>query len=487
MDSAAVRVSQPDPSLYNEDLAPVPKEKRTWDWINYSTIWMGMVHNIVSYELAASLLSIGMSVWQALGAVILSNVVLIAVVWLNSVAGTKYGLPFPVLIRASFGYRGAHIPVMIRAFIGIFWFAAQAYAGSKAVGAIITVLYPGWASLGDIMFLGMGLQDWIGFAVFWLLHAWVISHGMERVRHFEMWAGPLVIVLGFGLVGWAIKVAHGVGPLFAIQGTLSGGPFWNSFFLSVTGLIGVLATLVLNIPDLTRYSRSQKDQVLGQAIGLPVMMTVFAFMSILITAGTIVAFGKPITNPVEILLQFKNPFVILLGAFSLLVATLSVNIVANVVSPAYDLVNLLPSKLNFVQAGMISIIIGLFFAPWLWFDNAGTIYMILGAIGGTLGPVAGIMITDYYWVRGRQYNVDSFFSKEGEFRYANGWNPQAFIALGIGVVAALIGLFVPALAAVYTYNWFVGIVVGGLAYTFLMRASLNRSMKNSIGGGVNTP
>lgn len=479
MDSASDRIVNPDPSLYNEDLAPVPKERRTWDWINYSTIWMGMVHNIVSYELAASLLALGMSVWQALGAVILSNVVLIAAVWLNSVAGTKYGLPFPVLIRASFGYRGAHIPVLIRAFVGIFWFAAQAYAGSKAVGAIITVVYPGWASLGRISLLGMGLQDWIGFAVFWLLHAWVISHGMERIRHFEMWAGPLVIILGFGLVGWAIHAAGGLGPLFAIQGTMSGGTFWNSFFLSVTGLIGVLATLVLNIPDLTRYSRSQKDQVLGQAIGLPVMMTVFAFMSILITAGTIIAFGKPITDPVQVLLQFKNPLVVLLGAFSLLVATLSVNIVANVVSPAYDLVNLLPTKLNFVKAGMASIIIGLFFAPWLWFDNASTIYTILGAIGGTLGPVAGIMLTDYYWVRRSHYDVNRLFMKQGEFSYIKGWNPNALIAMAVGVVAALIGLFVPALSAVYTYNWFVGIAVGGLVYTLLMRSSLSRQVQSA--------
>ncbi|GGA29421.1 NCS1 family nucleobase:cation symporter-1 [Paenibacillus physcomitrellae] len=476
METVSSRVNHPDPSLYNEDLAPVPKEKRTWDWINYSTIWMGMVHNIVSYELAASLLGMGMNVWQALSAVILSNIVLIAAIWLNSTAGTKYGLPFPVLIRASFGYHGAHFPVMIRAFVGIFWFAAQAYAGSKAVGAIISVIYPGWDSLGRIAFLGMGLQDWISFGVFWLLHAWVISHGMERVRHFEMWAGPLVIVLGFGLVGWAIRAAGGVGPLFSIQGTLSGGSFWNSFFLSVTGLIGVLATLVLNIPDLTRYSRSQKDQVVGQAIGLPVMMTVFAFMSIMITAGTIIAFGKPITNPVDILLQFHHPVVILLGAISLLVATLSVNIVANVVSPAYDLVNLLPKKLNFVKAGMLSIVIGLFFAPWLWYDNSSTIYTILGAIGGTLGPVAGIMITDYYWVRRRHYDISSLFSKQGDFSYVRGWNPHAYIAMAVGVVAALIGLFVPALSVVYTYNWFVGILVGGLVYTLLMRGELTKSV-----------
>ncbi|WP_035323797.1 NCS1 family nucleobase:cation symporter-1 [Peribacillus kribbensis] len=479
MDSNSNSVINPNPSLYNDDLAPVPKEKRTWGWVSYSMIWMGMVHNIVSYELAGSLIAMGMSVWQALGAVLLSNVALIAAIWLNSAAGTKYGLPFPVLIRASFGYKGAHIPVLIRAFVAIFWFAVQTYAGSKAVGAVIGVIYPGWQSLSHYSFLGMAVNDWIGFGTFWLLHAWVISHGMERVRRFEMWAGPLVIILGLGLVYWAVDTANGFGPLFAVPHTLSGGEFWKNFFLSVTGMIGVLATLVLNIPDLTRFSRSQKDQLIGQGIGLPLMMTFFAFMSIMITAGTIIAFGKPITDPVALLTQFDNPIVVLLGAFSLLIATLSVNVVANVVSPAYDLINLIPSKLNFVKAGLISIVIGLFFAPWLWFNNANSIFTIVGAIGGMLGPVSGIMIVDYFIIRKKQYDLNSFFIKEGQYSYNNGWNPRAFLATVIGVIVALIGLFVPSLASLYTYNWFLGIAVGGLSYYLLMRRTESLPLQSS--------
>jgi cytosine/uracil/thiamine/allantoin permease len=189
-----------DPNLYNEDLAPVTKEKRNWDWINFSTVWMGMVHNIVAYETAGSLLGLGMSVWQALATVIVANIVLIVAMWLNGIAGAKYGLPFPVLIRASFGYKGAHIPVLIRAFVAIFWFAVQAYAGSKAVGAVLGVLIPGWNSLEAYHFLGMGLNEAIAVALFWILHAYIISHGIERVKFFELWAGPLVIVLGLGLV-----------------------------------------------------------------------------------------------------------------------------------------------------------------------------------------------------------------------------------------------------------------------------------------------
>ncbi|MCM2533316.1 NCS1 family nucleobase:cation symporter-1 [Neobacillus pocheonensis] len=471
MDSNSNRIINPDPSLYNEDLAPVPKEKRNWGWGSYSMLWMGMIHNIVSYELAGSLIAMGMSTWQALAAVILSNVALIVAIWFNSAAGTKYGLPFPVLIRASFGYKGAHLPVMIRAFVAIFWFSVQAYIGSKAVGAVISVVYPGWVSIGEYTFWGMGLNDWIAFGTFWLLHAWVISHGMERVRRFELWAGPLVIVLALGLVYWALKVAHGFGPIFSVQSKFSGGDFWKSFFLAVTGMIGAFATLILNIPDLTRFSKSQKDQIIGQAVGLPIMMTFFGLMSIIITVGTTIAFGKPITDPVALLLQFKSqPIVVLLGAFALLIATLSVNVVANVVSPAYDLMNLMPSKLNFVKAGIISIVIGVFFAPWLWFTNANSIFTLAGAVGGTLGPVAGIMIVDYFWVRKCQYDLNSFFVKEGQYTYRNGWNPRAYVAMALGVVVALIGLVVPSLQSLYTYNWFLGIAVGGLSYYFLMRS-----------------
>jgi nucleobase:cation symporter-1, NCS1 family len=459
---------EPDPGLYNSDLAPTPLEKRNWSWLNYSTIWMGMVHNIVSYELAGSLIGLGMNAWQALAAVIASNVVLIAAIWLNSVCGTKYGLPFPVLIRAAFGYRGAHVPVLIRAFVAIFWFSVQAYAGSKAVGAVIGLIFPGWVSLGHIHLLGAGLNDLISFAIFWLVHAYVILHGMERIKYFELWAGPLVIILGLGLVIWAIHAAHGLGPIFSIPATLPSTHFWATFFLSVSGMIGVLATLVLNIPDLTRFAGSQRDQVIGQAVGLPIMMTFFAFMSVIITSGTVIAFGKPIFDPVQLLLHFKNPIVVLVGAFSLLIATVSVNVVANVVSPAYDLTNLFPRKLNFVKGGILSIFIGVLFAPWAWYNNSDSILTVIGAIGGTLGPVAGIMISDFYLIHRRNYDVESLFVKDGAYAFQHGWNPRAFIAMILGIIVALIGLFVPSLHALYAYNWFLGVGVGAVAYLALM-------------------
>jgi len=290
----------------------------------------------------------------------------------------------------------------------------------------------------------------------------------------------LVIVLGLGLTAWAIHTAHGLGPIFSEPSKLSWGKFWPLFGLSVTGLVGVCSTLVLNIPDFTRFSRSQKDQIIGQTLGLPVTAILFAVMSIVITSGTVIAFGQPIWDPVQLLQKFGNPIVLALGAFALLVATLSVNVAANVVSPAYDLVSLFPRKLNFVRAGMVSIVVSLFFAPWLWFNNAGTIFNVLGSIGGSLGPVAGIMLADFYVVRSRQYDLDAFYSKSGEYAYQGGWNIKALVALGLGLTVAFIGLVIPALQVLYTYSWFLGISVGFVSYAMMMWSTRSRVSFNLV-------
>ena len=457
-----------DPGLYNDDLRPVEAEERNWTWVNYTTVWMGMVHNIVAYVTAASLLSLGMSAGQAILTVVTANVVLILAMCANSVAGAKYGLPFPVLIRAAFGAKGAQVPVIVRAAVAMFWFAVQTYAGSVAINAILGELIPGWKNL-DSEFLGMGLNNWLSFGLFWILHVYVINHGMSRVKFFELWAGPLVIVMALVLVAWAISKANGLGPLFEQPAKVHGAAFWALFGTSVTGLIGVWSTLVLNIPDFTRFSRSQRDQVIGQTIGLPVTTVLFSLMSIIITSGTVVAFGKPIADPVQLLIAFDNPWVLIFGGFALLVATLSVNIAANVVSPAYDLVNLFPRRLNFVKAGVISTVLAIVFVPWLWFDDAERVYNVLNVIGGALGPVAGIMLVDFFLVRRKQYDLASFYTRDGAFQYSNGWNARGLLALAVGLVVGLIGHVVPALDGLNDYSWFIGLAVGGAAYYVLMK------------------
>jgi len=470
MSAVATRTGQGatlDPDLYNEDLRPVQASERNWTWLNYCTVWMGMVHNIVSYTAAASLIALGMSVWQAIFTVITANVILILAMCANGVAGAKYGLPFPVLMRAAFGYKGAQIPVFVRAAVAMFWFAVQTYAGSVAINAIIGALIPVWTHL-NVDLIGMGINNWISFIIFWALHLLIIKHGMARVRFFELWAGPLVIVMLLGLVVWALNKAHGFGPLFHQPSKVHGHAFWILFGASVTGLIGTWSTLVLNIPDFTRFSRSQKDQMIGQTVGLPLTALVFSFMSILITSGTVAAFGQSVANPVELLIRMHSTPVLILGGVALLIATLSVNIAANVVSPAYDLVNMFPRRLTFVSAGIISTAIAVVFVPWLWFQHADRVFKVLNIIGGTLGPVAGIMIVDFFLLRKQSYDVRSFYTRSGEYAYRAGWNVRGLLALGLGLFAALAGNIIPGLGGLANYAWFIGIAVGGLAYYLAM-------------------
>ncbi len=470
MSAAATSVPQGaenDPQLYNDDLRPTPSSQRNWTWLNYSTVWMGMVHNIVAYTTAASLIALGMSVWQALLTVITANVILILAMCANGVAGAKYGLPFPVLMRAAFGYKGAQIPVFARAAVAMFWFAVQTYAGSVAINAIIGAVIPAWHHLGTT-FLGMGINNWISFVIFWALHLVIIRHGMTRVRFFELWAGPLVLVMGLCLVGWALYHAHGFGPLFHQPSKVHGHAFWVLFGTSVTGLIGIWSTLVLNIPDFTRFSRSQRDQMIGQTVGLPITTLVFSFMAILITSGTVAAFGHPVANPVELLIRMHSTPVLILGGIALLIATLSVNVAANVVSPAYDLVNMFPRRLTFVSAGIISTVLAVFFVPWLWFQHADRVYKILNVIGGALGPLAGIMLIDFFLLRRRSYDVRSLYTRFGKYAYQSGWNVRGLLALAVGLFAALAGNVIPGLGGLANYAWFIGLAVGGLAYYLAM-------------------
>lgn len=455
----------PDPSLFNDDLAPMTGTNKNWTWWTYSTMWMGIVHNLVAWQVAAHLMAVGMSFWQAFACVSVAYLIAFIAILFNSYSGSKYGVPFPVLIRASFGTKGAKLPVFIRAVLGVFWFGVHMYLGSMAVGAILGASFPAWESMGAHRVLGMGLNDFIAFVITWLLHAYIITHGIERVRKFESWAGPLVMLLGLGLVWWAIDKADGVGNLVSIPSTVSGTEFWITFFLGMSALLGTVATLILNISDLTRFSRSQKDHIIGQGIGMPVMFIFFSTMALLTTAGTMIAFDKPITNPIDVLIQFDQPFIVILGAVSILVSTLSVNVATNGVAVGYDLTSLMPEKLDFRKSALIAIILGALSAPWLWYQEGGSFDLIMGAIGATMGPVLGVMLVDFFVIRRLRYDLDSLFVHNGEY---GGWNKYAIISFGIGIIAAFIGLIIPSLRILYSFNWFLGVGVSGLVYLCLM-------------------
>lgn len=456
---------KPDPSLYNSDLAPMTGANKNWTWWSYSAIWMGIVHNLVAWQVAAHLMAVGLSFWQAFTCVLVAYSIAFIAILFNSYSGSKYGVPFPVLIRAAFGTKGAHLPVFIRAILGVFWFGVHMYLGSMAVNAILGASFSFWEGLGQHRFLGMGLNNFIAYVITWLLHAYIITHDIERVRKFENWAGPLVMIVGLGLVGWAINKGNGFGNLVSIPSTVSGSEFWITFFLGMSALLGTVATLILNISDLTRFSRSQKDHMIGQGLGMPIMFIIFSAMALLTTAGTMIAFGKPITNPIDVLTQFNHPFIVILGAVSILMSTLSVNVGTNGVAVGYDLTSLMPKKLNFSRSALIAIIIGAISAPWLWYQEGGSFDFVMGAVGATMGPVLGVMLVDFFFIRKQTYDLDHLFIHNGKY---GGWNVHAVLSFAIGVIAAFIGLIIPSLSILYSFNWFIGVGIAGLSYLLLM-------------------
>lgn len=463
MSFEALSASVVDPNLYNADLAPVAPAKRDWTWVNMSTVWMGMVHNVVAYETAAGLMALGMSAWQALSATFLANFVIFIALWFNAKSGTRYGIPFCVLIRSAFGPRGAQVPVVLRGFIGIFWFAVMAYAGSQALDAMIGALIPAFKTL-TASFLGMNLQGWLAVALFWLLHAWIVSHGVHRIKNFELLAGPLVLFVALLATLWGLHVSHGIGSIFAQPSHLSGEKGLLIYAGAVTGLIGGWSCFAVNIPDLSRFVRSDRDQMIGQLIGLPITAVIFAAMSVMVTSATIIVYGKPIWNPVDLLMAFDNRWILLLGGATVVIATLSVNVAANILPACYDLANLFPRRLNFARASVVVLLLGLLFAPWLWYRNAASIFHVLIAIGGLLGPVTGIMLADYFVVRRRYYNVADLFRYDGLYAAFDGWNVAGILAFLVGGAAALSGLFIPALKPAYAFSWFIGLGVGAGVY-----------------------
>ncbi|MBB3173529.1 NCS1 family nucleobase:cation symporter-1 [Endobacter medicaginis] len=463
----AERPSWADAGLYNPDLAPVPQAQRDWSWVNMATVWMGMVHNVVVYEAAAGLMALGLTAWESLAAVAVGYAVLFLAMWFNARAGTRYGLPFCVLIRSAFGPHGGQVPVVLRGFCAIFWVSVQGYAGAQALDAMLAALSPGWAAIGGAV-LGMSLRLWLAMALFWALHAWIVSHGVHRIRNFELVAGPAVIAVGACATAWGLHVAHGLGPLFAVPPGHHPAS-WTTFFVGVTGMIGVWSTFAVNIPDLSRFARSERDQALGQLIGLPITAVVFMAMSVITTSATVIVFGHAIWDPVELLLAFHSKWLLMFGGATIILATLSVNVAANIMPASYDLVNLMPRRLRFGSAATLVLAIAVLFAPWLWFRDAQGIFAVLGALGGLLGPVTGIMLVDFYLIRRQHLSVADLYRYDGIYGARSGWNPAGLIAFVLGGAIASAGYVIPALASLTGFSWFIGIAIGAGTYAVLAR------------------
>ena len=561
----------------NEDLVPTTPEERRWSRWNIAALWIGMAVCIPTYMLASGLIASGMSWWQALLTIAAGNLIVLVPMLLNGHAGTKYGVPFPVLLRAPFGILGANIPALLRGLVACGWFGIQTWIGGHALYALARVVWPGIADAPGIGWLGINAWELVAFLAFWALNVWIAWAGTESIKWLEAWGAPLLLAIGLALLAWSMTVPGGLGRALtfseqfsrpslsvadgrvtltaladngaaratearigtgateaearaalaaaawapysadpvalppagaATAGALfvagelrdAGGAsspvllaradagasrrgFLLLFLPGLTAMVGFWATLSLNIPDFTRYARNQDDQLWGQVLGLPTTMTLFAFIGIAATCAGALRFRDVLVveaapwDPVDLLSRFDNPLVVIVSMVALSIATLTTNIAANVVAPAIGFSNIAPRWISFRAGALITGLIGILIMPWkLIASTQGYIFTWLIGYSALLGPVAGIMIADYWIVRRTSLDTGSFYRRHGAYWYGGGWRRGTIAILVLAVLPnvpgflAAAGLVTPeAVPAVfhtlYAYAWFVGFGIALVAYS----------------------
>ena len=467
--------------LFNADLAPVPASQRKWRAGSFAALWISMSACIPTYMLASSLMGGGMNWWEAVLTIFIGNLIVLVPMLLNAHAGTHYGIPFPVYCRAAFGTRGANVPALLRALVACGWFGIQTWIGGDAICKILQVFFPSLAGGVALRFLDITPLQLLCFLFFWGVNLFVVYQGIDCIRWLLNIKAPLLIALGVALLVWAYRKAGGFGPMLAQPsafdaGQPRNGQFFAFFFPALTGMVGFWATLSLNIPDFSRYAVSQRDQIIGQTLGLPLTMALYSFIGVAVTSATTIIYGTTLWNPVDVLTRFQNPVVLVVALAALCVATLATNIAANVVSPANDFAHLAPRRISFRLGGLITGLVGVLMMPWkLVADPSGYIFTWLIAYSALLGPIGGILIADYFVWRRRRLNLAALYRPEGEYRFTKGFSVVALTALLLGALPSLPGFLVqvkildadkvgPLLTGAYNYAWFIGFGVAFAAY-----------------------
>jgi NCS1 family nucleobase:cation symporter-1 len=504
-------------SLSNEDLAPIGPAGRTWNTWNYAALWIGMSVCIPTYMLASGLIDQGMSWWQAILTVALGNLIVLVPMVLNGHAGARYGIPFPVFARASFGTLGANVPAMLRAVVACGWFGIQTWIGGAALFETLKAFVPSFADspfLADSGVLHVERAKMVCFLAFWVVNMVIVYLGIDSIRKLLVIKSFFLPTATLALLLWAVKAAGGFGPILDQPSRFATtSDFLKTFFPALTGMVGFWATLSLNIPDFTRYAKSQRAQITGQAIGLPTSMTAVAFVGVAVTSTTILLFHHPIWDPVALVGKFEDRLIVAISMFCVVLSTLATNIAANIVSPANDFSNLWPSVIGFRAGGYITGVIGVLMCPWkLVEDPTGYIFTWLIGYSALLGPIGGILIVDYFLLRKKRLDVQDLYRHDGRYGYAGGFNPIALVALVLGILPCVPGFLatigklgtnhtitvtagvtkvveywinLPAdgfvarmLVPLYSYAWFVGFGISGVAYFALMSA---------VGGELDLP
>lgn len=475
--------------LWNADLAPTTIEQRTWTTWNIAALWIGMSVVITTYMLGGGFIAQGMTWWQAMLTILLGNCIVLIPMVLNAHAGTRYGISFPVLLRASFGTKGANIPAVLRAVVACGWFGIQTWIGGTAIDALLTAVWSGWAGI-DAVIAGNPLHTWASFLLFWIIQVVIILRGIEGIKHLESWGSPLLLLGGLALLIWASNAAGGIGSVLSGTAALqkAHGDFWTIFPAALTASVGYWATLSLNIPDFTRYARSQRSQMLGQALGLPLTMTAFAFIGVAVTSATVIIYGEAIADPVQLIKKFDSTAVILFAMIVIFIAQLTTNMAANVVSPSNDFSNLSPKRISYVIGGLITAVIGILMMPWQLMSSMGA-YIFTWLIGysGLMGAIGGILICDYFVIRRCELRPEELFRTDGIYSYGGGFNWRAVAALVIAVAPVVPGFLRAATIAggvvadpgpldtLYTYAWFVTFAIGFVVYFLLMHNTRGRA------------
>jgi nucleobase:cation symporter-1, NCS1 family len=475
-----------DATLWNPDLAPTGPEQRDWAWYHYAALWIGMIVAVPAWMLAAGLVEQGMSAGQAAFTVLLGNVIVLVPMLLIGHAGARHGIPYAVLIRAPFGTIGARLPALARALVACGWYGIQTWIGGEALLTLLGVLLKTDLRGSPHPMLGIGSGQLIAFLGFWAIQLFFVRKGLLTIRRLETWTAPVKILVCIALVWWAVDAAGGLGPIFTapsafVPGGTREGQFWAVFWPALTAMVGYWATLALNIPDFTRFARSQRDQLVGQSIGLPPTMGLIALASVITTSATVVIYGEAIWDPVALSGRFEGPLV-LLGLVVISIDTISCNIAANLVSSAYDFSSLWPARISYRTGGMITATIAILMMPWkLLASSGGYIFVWLAGYSALLGPIAGILIADYWLLRRTELQVGALYRPDGAYAYRRGWNPVALVAFAAGVLPNLPGFLAtaapkafqvsPFWMALYTWAWFVGLAIALLVYWGLMRLS----------------
>ncbi|VWC51056.1 NCS1 family nucleobase:cation symporter-1 [Burkholderia lata] len=472
-------------SLYNDDLAPTTPAQRTWKWYHFAALWVGMVMNIASYMLAAGLIQEGMSPWQAVTTVLLGNLIVLVPMLLIGHAGAKHGIPYAVLVRASFGTQGAKLPALLRAIVACGWYGIQTWLGGSAIYTLLNILTGNALHGAALPVIGIGFGQLACFLVFWALQIYFIWHGTDSIRWLESWSAPIKVVMCVALVWWATSKAGGFGTMLSAPsqfaaGGKKAGLFWATFWPGLTAMVGFWATLALNIPDFTRFAHSQRDQMIGQSIGLPLPMALLSVVSVVVTSATVVIYGNAIWDPIDLTSRMTG-IGVGIALVILTLDTMCCNLAANLVGPAYDFSSLWPKAISYRTGGMITATIAIVMMPWkILATTDGYIFTWLVGYSALLGPVAGILMVDYFLIRGTRLDTRALFDERGGFSYARGWNPAALAALAVGVLPNLPGFLHTAFPAsfpnvpaffntLYTYAWFVGLVLASCVYGTWMK------------------